>query len=129
MSLPLPWLGWAIQLMWYGVRFIDIGRTGHSDKATRARPKYRDGDEEDRASEGESLTSAPALSERCHRSLARCLIAVRGTLDAVGTVAARPHPGAARRRNLSLEDTPDHDALLQHGIIVLVIADGRTLED
>jgi hypothetical protein len=72
-----------------------------------------------------SLTSAPALSERCHRSLPCCLIAVRGTLDAVGTVAARPHPWASLRRNLSLEDTPDHDAVLQNGVVLRVIADRR----
>jgi hypothetical protein len=40
-----------------------------------------------------------------------------------------PTSRAALRRNLSLEDAPDHDAFLQHGIIVLVIADGRAFED
>jgi len=62
--------------MRYGVRFIDIGRMGHSDKATRASPRYRDGDEEDRASGGEILTSAPALSERRHRRFACQLVTV-----------------------------------------------------
>ena len=42
-------------------------------------------------------SAAPALGERRHRSLACRLIAVRGALDAVGTVAARPHPGTALR--------------------------------
>jgi len=65
MSLPLPWRESAIQLMRYGVRFIDIGRTGHSE-----RQRYRDGDEDDRASKRESLPSAPALSERRYRRLA-----------------------------------------------------------
>jgi hypothetical protein len=41
----------------------------------------------------------PALGERRHRSLARRLIAVRGALDAVGPVAARPHPRAPLRRS------------------------------
>src|SRR5262245_61823107 len=44
----------------------DIGHSGQSE-----RRKYRDVDEEDRASKRESLTSLPALGERCHRSLAR----------------------------------------------------------
>jgi hypothetical protein len=47
--------------MRYGVRFIDIGRMGPSE-----RQKYRDGGEEDRVSKRESLTSAPALGERRH---------------------------------------------------------------
>src|SRR5262249_10023570 len=78
------------------VRFIDIGRTGHSDKATRARPMCRVGDEEDRAREGESLTSAPALRERCHGSLARRLILaslqVTRSLDRVDVVDAAAVP-------------------------------------
>src|SRR5215475_11666111 len=61
MSLRLRWLGWAIQPMRYCVRFTDIGHTGHSE-----RQKYREGDEEDRASKRESLRSAPAFRERCH---------------------------------------------------------------
>src|SRR5262245_24738954 len=73
MSLQSQWREWATPLMRYGVRFIDIGRMGQSE-----RQKYRDGDEEDRASEGESLTSAPALGECRHRSLACRLIAVGG---------------------------------------------------
>src|SRR5262245_44685729 len=39
----------------------------------------------------------PALFERRHRSLARRLVAVGCALDAVGTVAACPHPRAALR--------------------------------
>src|SRR5262245_3255054 len=62
MSLRLRWLGWAIQPMRYCVRFTDIGHTGHSE-----RQKYRERDEEDRASKRESLPSAPALGERRHR--------------------------------------------------------------
>jgi len=48
MSLRLPWRGWAIQPMRYSVRFTDIGHMGHSEIQ-----KYRDGDEDDRASERE----------------------------------------------------------------------------
>jgi hypothetical protein len=66
MSLPLPWREWAIQLMRYGVRFIDIGHMGQSDATLLSH-----GDEDDRASEREPLTSAPAISERRHRSFAR----------------------------------------------------------
>jgi hypothetical protein len=128
--LPPRWRGWAIQLMRYGVRFIDIGRMGHSDKATRASPKYRDGDEEDRASGGEILTSAPALSERCHRSLAGRLIAVRGALD-VPTVPARPHPRTSlRRSSLQMEDAANDLAVFEH--VVVVVAPTRwvaALED
>src|SRR5262245_15035088 len=39
---------------------------------------------------------APALRDRGHRSLPRCLIAVRSALD-VAVVTARPHPGTALR--------------------------------
>jgi hypothetical protein len=58
--------------MRYGVRFIDIGHMGHSDATLLSH-----GDEDDRASEREILTSAPALSERGHRRLARGLVSVR----------------------------------------------------
>jgi Protein of unknown function (DUF3606) len=44
---------------------------------TRLRQKYRHGDQDDRASDREPLASAPALSERRHRRLARRLVAVR----------------------------------------------------
>jgi hypothetical protein len=70
--LPLQWREWAISLMRYGVRFIDIGHMGHSDATLLSH-----GDEDDRASEREILTSAPALSERGHRRLARGLVSVR----------------------------------------------------
>src|SRR5262245_9745876 len=99
MSLRLRWLGWAIQPMRYCVRFTASGHTGHSE-----RQKYRERDEEDRASKRESLPSAPALGERRHRTLACRLIAVSGALD-VPTVPARPHPRAALRRSrLQMED-------------------------
>src|SRR5262245_19367822 len=87
MSLQLQWREWATPLMRSGVRFTDIGHTGHSE-----RQKYLDGDEEDRASKRESLTSAPALSERRHRFLAGGRIAVRGALEVARAVPARPHP-------------------------------------
>src|SRR5262245_48630041 len=94
--MPSAWKRWgdapkSIPLMRYGVRFTDIGRMGQSE-----RQKYRDGDEEDRASKRESLTSAPALSERRHCRLARRLVSVCRALD-VAVVAAGPHPGAALR--------------------------------
>ena len=62
MSLPLRRREWAVQLMPYGVRFTDIGHTGHPDWATLVRQKYRHGDEDDRASEREPLAPAPLLS-------------------------------------------------------------------
>jgi len=64
MSLPLPWRGWAIQLMRYAVRFTDIGHMGHSE-----RQKYRDGDEDDRASEREP--GPPKISPSRNRGLTR----------------------------------------------------------
>src|SRR5262245_25097366 len=73
MSLPPQWQKWAIPLMQYGVRFLELGHMGQSE-----RQKYRDGDEEYRASKREPLTSAPTLGERRHRSLACRLIAVLG---------------------------------------------------
>jgi hypothetical protein len=44
--LPLQWREWAIPLMRYGVRFIDIGHMGQSDATLLSH-----GDEDDRASE------------------------------------------------------------------------------
>jgi hypothetical protein len=40
------------------------------------------------------------------------------TLD-VAVVAARPRPGAIRRRGLLLANAPDHDAVLQHVLVVI----------
>ena len=68
--MPLRWREWAVHLIRYGVRFTDIGHTGHSDWATLVRQKYRHGDEDDRASEREPLAPAPALSERRHGGFA-----------------------------------------------------------
>ena len=42
-------------------------------------------------------------------------------------MAARPHPGAALRRSRNREDAADHDAVLQHVAVVLVVADRRAL--
>jgi hypothetical protein len=61
----------------YGVRFTDIGHTEHSDQATFRRTNYRDGDEDDDASECEPLVSAPAVCERRHRGFTDRLISVR----------------------------------------------------
>jgi Protein of unknown function (DUF3606) len=61
----------AIQPMPHSVRFTDIGHMGHSE-----RQKYRDADEEDRASEREPLASSPALRGRRHCSLAGRLVTV-----------------------------------------------------
>jgi hypothetical protein len=74
--LPPQLREWAIPLMRYGVRFIDIGHLGQSDATLLTH-----GDEDDRANEREPLTSAPALSECRHRRFARGLIAVRRALD------------------------------------------------
>jgi hypothetical protein len=59
----------------------------------------------------------PAL-ERCHRRLARRLIAVRGAAD-VAVVAARPHPLSTLRRCGRHEDAADNGAVLQHVVVVL----------
>jgi len=76
------------------------------------------------------LASAPALGERRHGSLARLSVAVRSALDAVGTVAARPHPRAALRRSrFQMEDAADNDAVLQHIVVVLGAAESAVLED
>src|SRR5262245_13668354 len=42
---------------------------------------------------------------------------------------ARPHPRAALRRNRHLEDAADDDAVLQHVVVLLVVADWRALQD
>jgi len=44
MSLPQRWREWAIPLMRYGVRFIDIGHMGQPDATVLSH-----GDEDDRA--------------------------------------------------------------------------------
>jgi hypothetical protein len=106
MSLPQQWREWATFLMRYGVRFTDIGHTGRSE-----RQKYNAGDEDDRASERESLASAPAFRERRHRGLSRRLVTVCGSLDPGGRVTTRPHPGATLRRDcIEEEDAADDDA-------------------
>jgi hypothetical protein len=71
----------------YGVRFTDIGHTGHSDWATLVRQKYRHGDEDDRASEREPLAPAPALIERRYRSLACRFSSVEQASAGVGRPA------------------------------------------
>src|SRR5262249_55767605 len=63
------------------------------------------------------LFPSPALSECCHRSLARRLIAVGRALD-VAVMAARPHPRAALRRNRHQKDAADNHVVL-HVIVVV----------
>src|SRR5215510_2044054 len=112
MSLPRQWRELATPLMRYGVRFIDIGHMGHS-----RRQKYRDGDEDDRASEREWLASAPALGERCHRSLARRLVA-KGRRAALVFVRC-PHPGSVLRCVRRQEYPPYYDAVLHDVVVVM----------
>src|SRR5262245_12071219 len=92
MSLPPQWQKWAIPLMQYGVKFLELGHTGGSNRALqRQKRRHRGNDQEDGpASERRSagLLTSPTLSERCHRSLAGRLVAVRCAADA----AARPAP-------------------------------------
>jgi hypothetical protein len=102
MSLPLQWREWVIPLMRYGASFTDIGHTGRSEEAVRLRQEdHREHhDEQDghagkcegasalnrhhlarstpmTGSHGSILASAPTLSERRHRGLARRLVTVR----------------------------------------------------
>src|SRR5262245_26391324 len=111
MSLPLQWREWAAPLMRYGVRFIDIGHMGRS-----RRQKYRDGDEEGRASKREPLASAPALGERCHRSLARRLVAKEWRSAPV--FVRCPHPRAMFWRGRRQKNTAHHDAIGHHVVAV-----------
>ena len=66
------WREWAIPLMRYDVKFLDIGHTGPSDATL-----LNHGDEDDRASEREPLASSPVLSEHSHRR--RTMLSVIGT--------------------------------------------------
>src|SRR5262245_52073992 len=47
----------------------------------------------------------------------------------VRAVPARPHPRAPLRRSRHQKDAPDDGAVLQHVVVLLIIADGRALED
>jgi hypothetical protein len=49
---------------------------------------------------------------------------MRGALD-VAIVTARPHPGAVLRGDWHLEDAADHDAVLQHVVVVIAPFAGR----
>src|SRR5262245_43292265 len=71
---------------------------------------------------------APALRERRHCSLARRLVAVRRARDATSVVAAGPHPRTTLRRSRNREDAADDHPVLQHVVVLLVVADGRALE-
>src|SRR5262245_13059312 len=75
------------------------------------------------------LLAPPTLRERRHRFLAGGGIAVRGSLDVVPAMAARPHPRTARWRSRNREDAADDLAVLQRVVVLLVVADRRTLED
>src|SRR5262245_61181774 len=74
------------------------------------------------------LLLTPALGERCHRSPACLSIAVRSALD-VPAVPARPHPGAALRRDRHLENPPTTTPFSNTVVVILVVANRRALED
>src|SRR5262249_39185145 len=60
------------------------------------------------------------LANAAIAALACRLIAVRGALDAVGTVAARQDAGAALRRSrLQMEDAANDLAVFEHIIVVI----------
>jgi hypothetical protein len=89
--------------MRYVVRFTDIGRRGNSGQARLRRKNYRDGDEDDRASEREPLACAPALGERRHRSLARRLLtADRCDYDVRAANVLRPKTTTAKYPQLGV---------------------------
>jgi hypothetical protein len=76
-----------------------------------------------------ALLASPAFRERVHRSLVRCLIAVRRALD-LAIVAGHPHPGAALRPNgIEEEDAADNYAVFEHVEVVVIPADRRAFED
>src|SRR5262245_1857351 len=54
--------------------------------------------------------------------------AARLTLSALWPLA--PHPGTTLRGNrMEKEDAPHHDAVLQHVVVLLIVADRRAFED
>jgi hypothetical protein len=72
------------------------------------------------------LAPAPALRGRRHRCLACRLVAVGGSLDRGRRVAARPTPRPILRCDLLLGNASDHDAVLQHVVIVVAPLPRRT---
>src|SRR5262245_56141091 len=64
------------------------------------------------------LLPPPALSERCHRSLARRRIAVRRPAVAVIAEGERPEPRRSYRRSNGFHDAADHDAIGEHVVII-----------
>jgi hypothetical protein len=92
--------------------------------------KYRDGDEEDRASKRESLTSPPTLGERCQRVVARRFVPIRWRQVALElAVTNSPKPWLGSRGHLHFHYTPNDDVIGEHVVVVLVVPDGGTLED
>src|SRR5262249_6917732 len=69
---------------------------------------------------------SPALSERCHRSLARCRVAMSWRPILTLPEGQCPHPRRTDRRRVNLHDTTDDDALGEHVVIIFVpLAGGR----
>jgi hypothetical protein len=54
----------------------------------------------------------------------RAHLSVRGAAY-VAVVSARPHPGPILRCDLLLGNAPDHDAVLQHVVVVVAPLAGR----
>src|SRR5262245_59052892 len=67
-----------------------------------------------------ALFPPPGLSERCHRGLARRVVAVRRRAVLVMAESERPHPRRANGRGMHLHDPPDGHAVGEHVEIILV---------
>src|SRR5262245_64734481 len=65
------------------------------------------------------LFPSPALSERCHRSLARRLVAVRRCAVFEVAIGQRPKPWRAHGRGGGLEDAADNHAVGNHVVVIL----------
>src|SRR5262245_11391034 len=66
------------------------------------------------------LFPPPTLSECRHRSLARCLITVRGRVVFVVAVGQRPLPRCAYWRGDAFDDAAHHHAISKHVVVVVV---------
>jgi len=82
---------------------------------------------------GKIVREVKVASEPEARGFVRRLIPMRGPAY-LAIMTARPHPGPILRRDRHLEDAADHDAILQHVVIVVAPPAGqarvvRSLED
>jgi hypothetical protein len=68
---------------------------------------------------GGHYSRPPTLGERCHRGLARCLVAVGRRAILMVPIGERPQPRSVYRRGGGSHDAADHGAVGEHIKIVV----------